>query len=269
MASPINPTFTFGSPQWFPETDVNDTLRTYLKIIEQNDKSLEPTESRLETANRHGGGSKWGGSPEPVVSTSKWQRINDTEFPWSIRENLSRPELCEELQKTLNLFRIYTKDIKLTKSSLLTTANAPQFPNSEWLNIIIGAMVNLDHIISGSFEVSSDNWDTKVIWTIQFKFGAEKAIKQVRTSGDWFIAWGMYTKVAVFTFPHRKLELEIYGSQILSLFAATSINKHAHVITLDKAIWVWVREHCDLCSQTMLSLKTSGCTGSTQSVQAV
>ena len=122
------------------------------------------------------------------------------------------------------------------KSSLLTTANAPQFLNSKWSNIIIGAMVDLDHIISGSFTVSSDNRDTEVVGTIQFKFCAAKAVKQVKTSGDWFIAWGMYTKVASFAFPHRKSELKIYGSWILSLFATTSIDKHSHIIALDKAI---------------------------------
>jgi hypothetical protein len=106
-------------------------------------------------------------------------------------------------------------------------------------------MVDLDHIILGSFTVSSDNRDTEVIGTIQFKFSVTRAVKQVKTSGNWFIAWGLYMQVASFAFPHRKSELKPYGLQILSLFAATSINNHAHVITLDKAIRVQVGEHCD------------------------
>jgi hypothetical protein len=56
------------------------------------------------------------------------------------------------------------------------------------VNHIIGAMVNLNHVISGSFAVSSDNHDIEVVGGTQFKFGAVKAIKQVKTSGDWFIA---------------------------------------------------------------------------------
>jgi len=102
----------------------------------------------------------------------------------------------------LDLLRIYAKDLKFTKSSILTSANVPQFSNSEWSNIITGAMVNLDHIISGSFAVSSDNQDIEVIRAIQFKFGVARAVKQVKTSGDWFIAWGLYMKVALFAFPH-------------------------------------------------------------------
>jgi len=225
-------------PQQFPESEVNDALGSYLRILEQHDKSVEATVSRSETADKHSIGFTHAGSPEPVVAIGKCQKINEAEFPWSIREGLSGPGLCEDLQKTLDLLRVYAKDVKLTKSSLLTAANAPQFPNSEWTNIIIGAMVDLDHVILGSFAVSSDNRDTEVVGTIQFKFGAARAVKQVKTSGDWFITWGLYTQAALFAFPHRKSELETYGSQILSLFAATSPNNHTCVIALDKAITV-------------------------------
>jgi hypothetical protein len=97
---------------------------------------------------------------------------------------------------------MYVRDLKFTKSSILTAANAPQFPNSEWSNIITGAMVDLNHVISGSFAVSSDNCEVKIVGGIQFKFSATKPIKQVKTSGDWFIAWRLYMKAAMFAFPH-------------------------------------------------------------------
>jgi hypothetical protein len=61
-------------------------------------------------------------------------------------------------------------------------------------------------------------------------------VKQVKTSGDWFIAWGNYTQAAVYVFPHRKEEFNAYATRILSLFAATSTNSHASVINLDKGI---------------------------------
>jgi hypothetical protein len=242
----ITEVLTSGSPQQFPKSEVNDALGTYLGIIGQHDKSISTAETRSETLDENNLGSKRAGSFEPDTSTGKRQRSDDSDFPWTIREGLSGPGICEDLQKTLDLLRIYARDVKRTKSSLLTSANAPQFPNSEWSNIIIGAMVDLDHIISGSFAVSSDNQDTEVVGTIQFKFGAAKAVKQVKTSGDWFIAWGCYTQVASFTFPHQKSELQTYGSQILSLFTATSPDNHASVIALDKAIRVRVGERRDL-----------------------
>jgi len=107
-------------------------------------------------------------------------------------------------------------------------------------------MVDLDHVISGAFAVSSDNRDIEVVGGIQFKFGTTKPVKQVKTSGDWFITWGLYTQAATFAFPHRRVELDLYGMQILSLFAATAPENHSHIISLDKAIRVRVGEHCDL-----------------------
>jgi hypothetical protein len=97
-------------------------------------------------------------------------------------------------------------------------------------------MVDLDHVISGAFPVSSDDRKTEVMGGIQFKYGAAKAIKQVKTSGEWFIAWGLYTQVGAFAFPHHKSELDSYGAQTLSLFAATSPNNHSYILLLDKAI---------------------------------
>jgi hypothetical protein len=97
-------------------------------------------------------------------------------------------------------------------------------------------MVNLDHVISGSVAVSSNNRETEVIGGIQFKYGAAKPVKQVKTSGEWFIAWGIYTQAAAFAFPHRKSELDSYGAQIISLFAAMSSSNHSHILSLDKAI---------------------------------
>jgi hypothetical protein len=107
-------------------------------------------------------------------------------------------------------------------------------------------MVDLDHVISGAFVVSSDNCEVEVVGGIQFKFGTSKAVKQVKTTGDWFIAWGLYTQAAAFTFPHRRSEFESYGTQILSLFAPMALDSHSHIISLDKAIRVWVGERHDL-----------------------
>jgi hypothetical protein len=99
-------------------------------------------------------------------------------------------------------------------------------------------MVDLDHVISGSFVVSSDNCEVEVVGGIQLKYGASKPTKQVKTSGDWFIAWHLYTQAATFTFPHRRSELDSYSVQILSLFAATSPANHSHILSLDRAVRV-------------------------------
>ena len=233
------------------ESEINDALGSYFKILEQCDKLVDIGDRNTDSGGPEIGdkpsvGSKRAGSPDRVAGAAKRPKLDETEFPWTIRENLSGAGLCDDLQRTLDLLRIYAKDLKFTKTSILTAASAPQFPNSEWANIIIGAMVDLDHVVSGAFAVSSDNREVEVVGGIQFKFGATKAVKQVKTSGEWFIAWGLYTQVATFAFPHRRSELEAYGTQILSLFAATAPDSHSHVISLDKAIRVRVGKRRDL-----------------------
>ena len=122
------------------------------------------------------------------------------------------------------------------KSSILTSPYAPQFPNSKWANVIIRAMVTLNHVLSGTFAVSNNNRDVEVIGGIQFKFGAARVAKQVKTSGDWFIAWNMYSKVVMFAFPHRQNKLQYCSQSILGLFSATSVEHHSNILLFDKAV---------------------------------
>ena len=103
-------------------------------------------------------------------------------------------------------------------------------------------MVDLDHVISGSFAVTNDNREVESLGGMEVKFGVAKPIKQVKTSGDWFIAWGIYSKAAVYVFPHRKDEFDTYATRILSLFAATTGHSHTAIINLDKGIWARVGE---------------------------
>jgi hypothetical protein len=247
----ITTTLTATATQ-FTESDINDALGSYLGIINQCDATEiiaggdNGETERSRTLDEPQGAHKRVLSPEPVIGASKRHRLDESEFPWAVRESLSEPGLCDELRRTLELLRIYSKDLKFTKSSILTSANAPQFPNSEWSNVIIGSMVDLDHVISGSFAISCDNREVEVVGGIQFKFGTVKPSKQVRTSGDWFIAWRLYTQAVAFAFPHRRSELDTYGEQILSLFAATLPHNHSHIISLDKAIRVRVGERRNL-----------------------
>jgi hypothetical protein len=43
----------------------------------------------------------------------------------------------------------------------------------------MGSMVDLDHVISGSFAVNSDNREVELLEKMEFKFGVAKAVKQV------------------------------------------------------------------------------------------
>ena len=232
------------------ENEINDSLDTYLQIIKQHERSLVAGQAQasdwLGVPSDVAAGTKQAVSPAEPHEVTKRPKVDEKDFLWVIWESITGPELLDELQKTLSLLQTYAKDLKLTKSSILTSPFMLQFSSSEWSNIIIGTMVDLNHIISGSFTVSSDNRQVKVIGSIQFKFGAAKGSKHVKSLGDWFIVWNMYSKAVSFTFPYRLGELSMYSLQILGLFSATAPECHSNIINLDKAIWVQIGEQCDL-----------------------
>jgi hypothetical protein len=216
-------------------------------MLEQHDRSIaaarERTDGRAnETEEDTIHGVKRAVSPGTSNETGKKQKVDDADFPWVIREQLSDHRLGDSLENTLRLLRAFARDLKFTKSSLLNSSQAPPFPQSEWSNIITGSMVDLDHVISGSFAISNDNREVELLGGMEVKFGIAKPVKHVKTSGEWFIAWGHYTKAACYVFPHRKEEFDVYGSQILSLFAATSPGSHGSILNLDKGIRTRVGE---------------------------
>jgi hypothetical protein len=144
------------------EIEFNDSLGTYLSMLEQHDRSIADSrdserEREPETEENFALGSKRAASPGTSNATGKKPKQDDTDFPWAIREQISDSHLGDSLESTLKLLRIFARDLKFTKSSVINSAHAPPFPHSEWSNIIMGSMVDLDHVISGSFAVTSDN----------------------------------------------------------------------------------------------------------------
>ena len=171
----------------------------------------------------------------PPDGSGKKQK-QDMDFPWVIREQFLGCQLDGSLANTLKLLKAFARDLKFAKSLVINSSQAPPFPHSEWSNIVAGTMVNLDHVISGSFTVTNDNRKIRSLGDMEVKFGVAEPIKQVKTSGDWFIAWRIYSKAAMYVFLHRKEEFNDYGTQMLSLFAATVTLSHSSIINLDKGI---------------------------------
>ena len=124
----------------------------------ERDHGLNVTEPDDEP----GTGDKHGGSLRTGLRAGKKTKINDKDFPWVIHENLAGVGLSDDLHKTLENLCTYAKDLKYTKLSILTSPHTPQFPNSKWVNVIIRVMVNLDHVLSGTFAVFNDNCNVKL-----------------------------------------------------------------------------------------------------------
>ena len=226
------------------DSEINASLLSYTDIIDAADAAIQRAErvgyrgrafEQIEEEPDRASARDRSVTPDEG-QTSKRQKIDVDTFPWVQRERISATPLNASLTATLALLKLYAQDLKLTKSSILTSPRTPQFPHSEWTSVLTGAMVNLDHVLSGMHAISNDNREVELIGGIQLKYGAAEAAKKVKNSGDWSQAFRVYTKAVVFVFPHRKEELEDYAEQVASLFAVVTEVNHPIIINYDKAV---------------------------------
>jgi len=139
--------------------EFNDSLGTYLSMLEQHDQSIADSwdgerERGPETEENVALGSKRAASLGTSNATGKKPKQDDTDFPWTVREQISDCHLGDSLESTLKLLRAFARDLKFTKSSVINSVHAPPFPHSEWSNIIksLGASLrafrqeNGDHV---------------------------------------------------------------------------------------------------------------------------
>ena len=133
----------------------------------------------------------------------------------------------DSLAKTLKLIESYTIDPRATKRSLVNEPDAPEFPDSEWKNVISGQAVNLDAVLSGQLSTTHDNPKIEKFGDIEISFGAVEPTKVVKNGGDWSIAWNRTVRAIIFAFPHRIQELSIYGEYIINLFSVTHPSVHS------------------------------------------
>ena len=88
---------------------------------------------------------------------SKKPKIDESVFAW-ISGRRDRPTvLSDNLSKTLKLIDAYTIDPKATKRSLVNQPDCPEFPDSEWKNVVSGRAVNLDAVLSGQLSTTNDD----------------------------------------------------------------------------------------------------------------
>jgi hypothetical protein len=99
------------------EHKFNDSLGTYLSMLEQHDRSIGDTGGNqdngdYEAEESHLVRGKQGASPGAPEGTGKKQKQDDTDFPWVTRECLSDMQLSGGLGKTLELLKVFVCDLK-------------------------------------------------------------------------------------------------------------------------------------------------------------
>ena len=170
---------------------------------------------------------------EPVAKRIK---VDESAYAWISSGQNKCTILRESLAKTLELIETYTIDHKATKRSLVNQPDCPEFPDSEWNNIITGRAVNLDAVLSGQLSTTRDDPKVEKFGDLEISFGGVEPTKIVKNGGDWSIAWNRTLRAIVFAFPHWIQELSIYGEYIVNLFAVTHPSMHSRVIAFDKAV---------------------------------
>jgi hypothetical protein len=212
--------------------------------------TIESHDSEVRAATNRGGAvNPEQRSPSPLVSdpdgrqeedseepVSKKIKVDESIYAWVQSRSGKRTVLRDTLAKTLKLVEAYTIDPKATKRSLINEPDCPEFPDSEWKNIISGRAVNLDSVLSGQLSTTHDDPKVEKFGDLEISFGAVEPTKLVRNAGDWSIAWNRTSRAILFAFPHRMQELAIYGEYIVNLFSVTHSSVHSRVIAFDKAV---------------------------------
>jgi hypothetical protein len=180
-------------------------------------------------------------------------------LPWAIKDSVSPPGLSANLRRTNAILDNISRDPKSAKRSLFNSPARPQFPESEWVNILAGHAVDMDHVFSNLFAVVHDDRRVERVGDLKITVGHSTPAKTVRTHGDWVIGWDRIVEATIYAFPHREHELRSYGRYISQLFAAVPLVSHSRVIQFDRACRVRVgqcqnRELSDTFSFTDLYL---------------
>ncbi|KAL1657620.1 hypothetical protein GGF50DRAFT_121663, partial [Schizophyllum commune] len=111
---------------------------------------------------------------------------------------------------------------------LLNNDGRPQYPESEWENMLNGRAINLDIVVSSEHSVEIDvNISEK-------------------SHGDYIFAWDRAVAAYEYTFEHWQDELRDYTRHILQLFKSFPEELHGRVISYDKAVHLSVAARRDM-----------------------
>ena len=182
-------------------------------------------------------------------SYSKRTRLDFEALPWNQGVCAGASiSLSPSLLKTQSLLANFAKDLKRAKSSLLNCGKSyPQFPDSEWGNLLAGKAVDLDHVLSGMHSVNIDDGETQSIGKgLEILRVSSKPARSVHTHGEWIMAFNSCVEATTFIFPHRGPELRTYGNHIMRYFASSPVELHDRIINYDKAVRIRVAQRRDL-----------------------
>jgi hypothetical protein len=182
---------------------------------------------------------------------AKRTRLNYDALPWNEPEDsIFGPSstLSPELQKTYTLLENFSRDAKRARTSLLNCSKPiPQFPPAEWLNLLNGNAIDLDHVFSNIYTISHSTSEIIELGkNLELLHGSSAPAKSVKTHGDWVIAWDSLVDATLFMFRHKKPELQAYGKHIQRYFASLPTQMHGRIINYDRAARIRAAQRRDI-----------------------
>ncbi|KAL7279056.1 hypothetical protein ACG7TL_006891 [Trametes sanguinea] len=206
--------------------------RSGSSVVRRREKSVERAELLGET---HSVGSSRDVS-DSEERPAKRTRADSSKYAWAASEFLLGTQLRPEVQRTLDLIRVYGEDVTQAKRDLAATASAPEFPDAEWTNVLLGRAIDLDHVFSGQYVTATDDKISERIGELELRYRPPVPAKKIHSFGDWVYAWNKASVAIAFAFPHRRSELATYGDHIIALFGALAEPLHTRVLEYDRAV---------------------------------
>jgi hypothetical protein len=182
-------------------------------------------------------------------SALPWNEIENSKSSVDIESSTDLSPLAS-LQKTHILLENFSRDVKRAQSSLLNcNKSIPQFPQTEWFNLLSGNSIDLDHVFSNICTISHITSNLNVIElgkNVELPYESSAPAKTIKTHEDWVIAWNCTVDATLFAFKHRKQELQTYGKHIQRYFASLSPQFHSRVISYDRAVRIRAAQRRDI-----------------------
>ena len=265
----ITTTLISGSPQQFPETDINDTLGTYLKIIDQKTNHL----SLLSQG--------WKQLMSMEVDSNESDPLNQLSPPVSHREltTLIFPSQSERIYqdqnyvmncrrhsislkstpRTSNSWNLHSSPQPMHLSSPIL--NGPTLLLEPWLTSITSSQTVSQYPVTAETQKLLEWFNSNLV---QHKPLSKSKLWKIGSSHGACTWKQPHSLSPTESLSSKHMDCKSFCSLLLLPLSSTSMSSHWTKPSKSESENVMT-----FCSQTTPSLKTLGCTGSTWLMQAV
>lgn len=177
-------------------------------------------------------------SPGDEEERGRSRRVAEEEYPWyESSRRFAEESLSESVRHTRRIVEVTRSDVSSAIHSVRRSPDAPpNFPISEWSNILHGRSVDLNNVFSNLHLLQPVRESTGSVGGVSVHVTQVEKNKTIRTANDWGSAWRKTSQATAVVFPHRRGELDRYGEYIDSLFTSTTIATHPRIILYDEAV---------------------------------